>query len=89
MDKQPRADKDKGCPGLDHPGQNKRERPKQNDNKKRRKETRRPGLEHPGRNMQQGPPPPGLEHPGTSGGQTPQTGASGTEQEEGAAAPGT
>ena len=57
--------------GPDHPGQNKKERPKKNDNKMRRKESGRPGLEHPRRNKQQGPPPPGLEHPGTSGGQTP------------------
>ena len=28
--KQPRADVDKECPGLDHPGQNKKERPKLN-----------------------------------------------------------
>ena len=84
MDKQPRADEDMECPGLDHTGQNKKERPKQNDNKKRRKESQRPGLEHPGRNKQQGPPPPGLEHPGTSGSQTPRTGASGTEQGAGA-----
>ena len=40
--KQPRADEDKESPGLDHPGQNKKERPKQNDNKRRRKETRHP-----------------------------------------------
>ena len=26
--KQPRADEHKSCPGLDHPGQNKKERPK-------------------------------------------------------------
>ena len=49
-------------------------------------DTTTPGLEHPGRNKQQGPPPPGLEHLRTSGGQTPQTGASGT-QGAGAAAP--
>ena len=75
------------CPGLDHPGQNKKERPQQNDSKIPRKETRRPGPELPGRNKQQGPPPPGPEHPGTSGGQTHRTGASGTEQGEGAATP--
>ena len=40
--KQPRADEDKESPGLDHPGQNKKERPKRNDNKRRRKETRHP-----------------------------------------------
>ena len=40
--KQPRADEDKESPGLDHPGQNKKERPKQNDRKKQRKETRHP-----------------------------------------------
>ena len=46
------------CPGLHHPGQNKKQRPKQTDNKMRRKESRRPGLQHPGRKKQQGPPPP-------------------------------
>ena len=46
-----------------------------------------PGLDHLGRNKQQGLPPPALEHPGTSGGQTPRTGASGTEQAAGASAP--
>ena len=71
--KQPRADQDKESPGLEHPGQNKKERPKRNDHKRRRKESRRTGLEHPGRNKQQGPPPPGLEHLRTSGGQTPRT----------------
>ena len=85
--KQPRADEDKECPGLDHPGQNKKERPKRNDHKKRRNESRRLRQEHPERNEQQGPPPPGLEHLRTSGGQTPRTGASGTEQGAGAAAP--
>ena len=40
--KQPRADEDKESPGLDHPGQNKKERPKQNDHKRRRKEIRHP-----------------------------------------------
>ena len=69
--KQPRADKDMECPGLEHPGQNKKERPKRKNHKKRRKESRHPGL----------------EHLGTSGGQTPRTGASGTEQGAGAAAP--
>ena len=78
--KQPRADEDFECPGLDHPGQNKKERPKRKDHKKQRKESRHPGLERPRRNRQQGPPPPGLEHLGTSGGQTPRTGASRTEQ---------
>ena len=29
--KQPRADEDIECPGLDHPGQNKKERPNRND----------------------------------------------------------
>ena len=80
MDKQPRADKEMEYPRLDHTGQNKKERLKQNDNKMRRKQSRRLGLKHTGRNKQQGPPPPGLEHPGTFGGQTPQTGASGAEQ---------
>ena len=59
-------------PRLDHTGQHKKERPKQSENKKRRKESRRPELEGPGRNM-----PPvrsirrqvaaerhGLDHPG-------------------------
>ena len=36
------------CAGLDHPGQNGKERPKQNDGKRRRKESGLPGLEHPG-----------------------------------------
>ena len=40
--KQPRAHKDKESPGLDHPGQNGKGWPKRNDNKMRRKETRRP-----------------------------------------------
>ena len=31
--KQPRANEDKESPGLDHRGQNKKERPKQNDHK--------------------------------------------------------
>ena len=39
-----RADEDTENPGLDHPGQNKKERPKHNDNKMRKKQTRRPGL---------------------------------------------
>ena len=38
--KQPRADEDKEIPGLDLSGQNKKERPKRNENKRRRKETR-------------------------------------------------
>ena len=84
MEKQPRADEDMEYPKLDHTGQNKKERPKQGDNKMRRKESGGPGLEHPGRNKQQGPPPPGLEHPGTSGCQTPRTGTSGTDQKAGA-----
>ena len=67
------------CPGQNHPGQNKKERPKQNDNKMRKKETPCPALEHPGRNKQQGPPPPRQDDPGTSGGQKPQTAASRTE----------
>ena len=40
--KQPRADKDKECPGLDHPGQSKKERPKRNDHKRQKKETQHP-----------------------------------------------
>ena len=40
--KQPRADEDKESPGLDHPGQNEKERPKQNDHKRRRREKRYP-----------------------------------------------
>ena len=85
MDKQPRADEDMEYPRLDHPGQNKKERPKQNDNKKRRKESQRPGLEPPGQNKQQGALPSGLQNLGTSGCQTLRTGASG--REEGAGAP--
>ena len=85
MDRQQSADEAMECRGLDHPGQNKKERPKQNDNKTR-KESRRPGLEHPGRNKQQGLPPPGLDRPGKSGGQTPRTGSSGVDQAAGAAA---
>ena len=87
MDKQPRADEDMVCPGVEHPGQHKKERLGPNDNKMQRHQSRRPGLDHPGRNKQQGPPPPGLEHPGTDGGQTPRPGACGTEQGAGAAAP--
>ena len=79
------GDKAMGCPGLDHPGQNKKERPKQKDSKKGRKESRRPGLDHPGRNKQQEPPLPGREHAGINGGQTPRTGSSGTDQATGAA----
>ena len=56
--KQRRADEDKESPGLEHPGQNKKERPKRNDSRRRRKESRRTRLEHLGRNKQQGPPPP-------------------------------
>ena len=78
--KQPRADEDKESPGLEHPGHNKKKRPKRNNHKRRRKECRRTGLEHPGRNKQQGPPPPGLEHLRSSGGQTPRTGSSGLSQ---------
>ena len=85
--KQPRADEDKESPGLEHPGQNKKERPERNDHKRRRMESRRTGLEHPGRYKQQGPPPPGLEHLRTSGGQTPRTGSSGVGQAVGTAAP--
>ena len=81
-----RADKDKECPGLDHPGQNKKERPKQNDNKKRMTQTRRPGLEHPA-SREQGLPPLGLDQPGTCGGRTPRTGLSGADQAAGTAAP--
>ena len=40
--KQPRADEDKESPGLALPGQNKKERPKRNEHKRRRKETRHP-----------------------------------------------
>ena len=80
------ADEAMECPGLDHPRQNKKERPKRNDNKMRRKESRRPGLEHPGRNRQQGLPPSGLDHLGTSGGQTPRTGSSRANQAVGTAA---
>ena len=69
--KQPRAHGDKACPGLDHPGHNKKERPKQNDHKRRGKECRRPGLEH-------------LR---TSGGQMPRTGSSGVGKAVGTAAP--
>ena len=85
--KQPRADEDMECPGLDHPGQNKKERPKRKDHKMQRKESRHPGLEHPGPNKQQGAPAPGLEHLGTRGGEMPRTGASGTEQGAGASRP--
>ena len=87
LHKQPRADEDKACPGLDHPGHNKKERPKRNDHKRRWKECRRTRLEHPGRNKQQGPPPPGLELLRTSGGQMPRTGSSGVGQAVGTAAP--
>ena len=76
------------CPGLDQPGQTKKERPKRNDNKMRRKESQRPRQERPGRNKQQGLPPPGLDHPGTSGGQMPRTRSCGADQAVGAAAKG-
>ena len=85
--KQPRADEDKECAGRDRPGHNKKERPKRNDHKRRREETRRSRLEHPGRKEQQGPPAPGLEHRRTRGGQTPRTGSSGVGQAAGTAAP--
>ena len=84
---QPTADEDKECQGLDHPGHDKKERPKRNDHKRRRKECQRTGLEHPGRNKQQGTPPPGLEHLRTSDGQTPRTGSSGAGQAAETAAP--
>ena len=61
------------CPGLDHPGQNKRERPRHDESIIRSKKTRRPGLYHPGRIKQQEPPPPGQDHPGTRGGLAPRT----------------
>ena len=82
MDKQPKAEKDMEYPRLDHTGQNKKERPKQSDNKMRRKVSRRPGLEHPGRNKRPEP-----KHPGTSGSRTPRTGLSGVDQAARAAAP--
>ena len=68
---QPSGDETKKCPGLDHPGQNKKERPKQDDGKKRRKETGRPGLDDPGQNKQQEPPRAGMEHPGQNKQQEP------------------
>ena len=40
--KQSGADEDKQSRGLDHPGQKKKEWPKRNDHKRRRKETRHP-----------------------------------------------
>ena len=82
MDKQQKAEEDMEYPRLDHSGQRKKERPKQCDNKKRRKESQRPGLEHPGRNKRPGP-----KHPGTSAGRTPWTGSSGVDQAARAAAP--
>ena len=86
--KQPRADEDKGSPGLNHPGQNKKERPKRNDHNRRRKETRHPpDRSIQGRNKQQGPPSPGQDRPRTSGGQTPRTGSSGVGLAAGTAAP--
>ena len=42
VDKQPRGDEDKESPGLELPGHKKKERPKRNDHKRRRKETRHP-----------------------------------------------
>ena len=48
-----RAAEDMECPGQNHPGQSKKERPKHNNNKMRRKETPCPGLDHLGRNKQQ------------------------------------
>ena len=84
---QPRAAEDIECPGRTQPGQNKKEQPKQNDSEMRGKGTRCPRQEHLGRNKQQGPRPPGQDHPGISGGQTPPTGAGGSEQGAWAAAP--
>ena len=71
-------DEAKECLGLDHPGQNKKERRKQNDSKKRRNESRRPGLDHQTQNRQ--------HRPGTRGGQTPQTESPATQQAARAAA---
>ena len=48
------------CLGQDHPGQNRKGRPKRKEGKKREKESGRPGLDHPGRKKQQEPPPHGL-----------------------------
>ena len=87
MVKQRCGDKAMECLGLDHPGQNKKERPNQNNSNQRRWESKRPGLDHPGRNKQQEPPPRGLDHLGPSGGHTFRTGSSGTDQAAGAAAP--
>ena len=85
--KQPRVDEDKESQGLNHPGQNKKERPKRNDHKRRRKETQHPrDWNIRGGTSSRGRHPPGLEHLRTSGGKTPRTGASGTEQGAGAAA---
>ena len=39
MDMQRSADEAMECPGLDHPGQNNKERPKRNDNTMPRKES--------------------------------------------------
>ena len=71
------GDKTKRCLGLDHPGQNKEERPKHKESVIWRRKTRRPGLDHAGRDTQQEPPTPGLDPPGTRGGMAPRTGSSG------------
>ena len=68
------GDEAKKCPGLDHPGQNKKDWPKHDVSINRCNKTRRPGLDHPERNKQQSPKSPGLDHPGTSGGLAPRTG---------------
>ena len=53
--------------GLDHPGENKKERPKGNYSIIRWNENCRPGLDHSGQIKQQEPPPSQLDHRGTSG----------------------
>ena len=63
MEMQRCGDEAMECPGEDHLGQSKKERPQQNDSKMRRKESRCSGLDHLGWNKQQEPPPPGLDHP--------------------------
>ena len=47
------GDEAKKCPGLDHPGQNKKEWPKHDASINRCNKTRCPALDHPVRSKQQ------------------------------------
>ena len=70
-------------PRLDHTGQNKKERPKQSDNKMRRKESRRPGLEHPGGTSGRGRRPPDWGIRGQVAARRPRRAHSGRSKEHG------